>query len=274
MAQQHAVRFACRDCWLVGILHLPEQPSARGVLIVTGGPQYRVGSHRQFVLLARHLAGQGIPVMRFDYRGMGDSEGDMRDFQHVQEDVAAAMGQFFAALPALRQVVIWGLCDGASSAAFYAPQDRRVAGLVLLNPWVRTDQSLARATLRHYYVARIKDGEFWRKLAGGGFSFRRALTSLAQLSTAGSQAAQVESLPDRLYQSLQQFRGQILVILSGADLGAREFMALSKQHAHWRSLLSAPHVRQATVEQANHTFASKSWRDDVAAMCTDWIGAW
>jgi hypothetical protein len=84
----------------------------------------------------------------------------------------------------------------------------------------------------------------------------------------------VESLPDRLYQSLQQFRGQILVILSGADLGAREFMALSKQHAHWRSLLSAPHVRQATVEQANHTFASKSWRDDVAAMCTDWIGAW
>ena len=32
---------------------------ARGVLIVVGGPQYRVGSHRQFALLANHLAGQG-----------------------------------------------------------------------------------------------------------------------------------------------------------------------------------------------------------------------
>ncbi|KAB8057318.1 hydrolase 1, exosortase A system-associated, partial [Janthinobacterium violaceinigrum] len=58
---------------LVGILSLPAAPGPRGVLIVTGGPQYRVGSHRQFVLLARALAAQGVPVLRFDLRGMGDS---------------------------------------------------------------------------------------------------------------------------------------------------------------------------------------------------------
>jgi len=47
-----------------------------GVLIVVGGPQYRVGSHRQFVMLARFLADHGVPCMRFDYRGMGDVSGE------------------------------------------------------------------------------------------------------------------------------------------------------------------------------------------------------
>jgi hypothetical protein len=36
--------------------------------------------------------------------------------------------------------VIWGLCDGASAAMFYAEQDRRVSGLVLLNQ-ARSEQA-------------------------------------------------------------------------------------------------------------------------------------
>ena len=275
MSQQRVLHFLCRDCWLVGILDLPERPAARGVLIVTGGPQYRIGSHRQFVLLARHLAANGIPVLRFDYRGMGDSEGAMRDFDSVHDDLAAAVREFFTALPALKEIVLWGLCDGAAAAAFHAPRDRRITGLVLLNPWVRTSQSLARTTLRHYYAQRLMDRDFWRKLAGGGFGLRRALTGARQLMMAARQpTAQVETLPQRLYQALHEFSGQVLVVLSGADLGAREFQSLSTQHPHWRTLLSAPRVRTTVIPQANHTFSRKAWRDDVAAICTDWVRTW
>lgn len=64
---------------LLGITSLPAStpvPSAStGVVIIVGGPQYRAGSHRQFVLLARALATAGYPVLRFDYSGMGDSDG-------------------------------------------------------------------------------------------------------------------------------------------------------------------------------------------------------
>ncbi|WP_166107221.1 hydrolase 1, exosortase A system-associated [Duganella aceris] len=277
MSQARVLHFRCRDCWLFGILELPDlrAPARRGVLIVTGGPQYRVGSHRQFVLLSRHLAANGNPALRFDYRGMGDSEGEMRDFESVQDDLAAAVHQFFAALPAMREVVLWGLCDGATAAAFHATRDRRITGLVLLNPWVRTDQSLARATLRHYYAQRLKDREFWRKLAGGGFGVRRAFNGVGQLiAAARAPAAQVETLPQRLYQALSDFRGQVLVILSGADIGAREFQALAARHAHWRALMEAPRVRQTVIPQANHTFARKSWRDQVAAICADWVRSW
>ena len=87
---------------MVGILSLPAAPGPRGVLIVTGGPQYRVGSHRQFVLLARALAARGVPVLRFDLRGMGDSEGSARDYRAAAPDIAGALAQFFDAVPALR----------------------------------------------------------------------------------------------------------------------------------------------------------------------------
>lgn len=275
MAHERVLRFLCQGCWLIGILHVPDAPLTRGVLIVTGGPQYRIGSHRQFVLLARHLAAHQIPVMRFDYRGMGDSEGDMRDFESIQDDLEAAIGEFFSTMPAMQEVVLWGLCDGATAAAFYAWSDPRVAGLVLANPWVRTEQGEARTTLRHYYLRRVRDPDFWRKLARGRFGVMPALRSLRQLAIAARQpATQVEALPERLFQSLQRYRGRVLIILSGADLGAREFMALPRQHAHWRALLAGPRVQQAVIEDANHTFARQTWRDEVADLCTRWIRAW
>ena len=74
---------------MLGIVSLStsNQPSATqatasvGVVIVVGGAQYRVGSHRQFVGLARHLAAHGHPVLRFDFPGMGDSPGDWVGFE-------------------------------------------------------------------------------------------------------------------------------------------------------------------------------------------------
>jgi hypothetical protein len=64
---EHAVVFPCEEDALLGIVHAPDQAGTTGVvIIVAGGPQYRVGAHRQFVVLGRELARQGIPVLRFD----------------------------------------------------------------------------------------------------------------------------------------------------------------------------------------------------------------
>ena len=147
--EERALSFSCHDSCLYGILSLPEKIFSRGVLIVVGGPQYRVGSHRQFALLARDLAAHGVPVMRFDYRGMGDSEGEVRSFENIDDDLEVAINKFFKEVPSLKDLVIWGLCDAASAALFYAYQDKRVTGLALLNPWVRTDKGIAKARLKY-----------------------------------------------------------------------------------------------------------------------------
>jgi pimeloyl-ACP methyl ester carboxylesterase len=76
---EQAFSFSVEGDTLLGILHAPaivrSGTTGTGVVIVVGGPQYRGGSHRQFVQLARRLAHEGHAVLRFDVRGMGDSSG-------------------------------------------------------------------------------------------------------------------------------------------------------------------------------------------------------
>ena len=274
--EQRALRFRCHACWLIGIVSVPRQPRPRGVLIVTGGPQYRVGSHRQFILLASHLSAQGIPVMRFDYRGMGDSEGVSRTFESVDDDLQCAMQEFFNAVPELEEVVMWGLCDGATAAAFYAWQDPRVCGLILLNPWVRTEQGVARATLKHYYAARLADADFWRKLLRGAVRPSSVFASLQKLLGAATQRAEQAQaqLPARIFDSLSHFGGRILIVLSGEDLTAREFADLQKSSASWRRLASEARVQQVALAGANHTFSRREWREKVAQLSETWVTSW
>ena len=262
---------------MVGILSLPAAPGPRGILIVTGGPQYRVGSHRQFVLLARALAAQGWPVLRFDLRGMGDSEGSARDYRAAGPDIAGALAQFFDAVPTLREVVLWGLCDGATAAACHAPRDARVYALILLNPWVRSSAGLARATLRHYYLPRLLQGAFWRKLASGGVRTGASLASLRQAAAAtlAQKQTQEDDAPaPALLRALTQFQGKVLLILSGDDLGAREWQTLLHGDGAWRAVAARARWTQAQVAGATPTFASAAWRGEVEQLCARWLQSW
>ena len=298
---EQALGFACGDEALVGILTPAATPARRGVLIVVGGPQYRAGSHRQFTLLARALAAQGIPALRFDYRGMGDAGGALRNFEMVEDDLRAAIDTFLRAQPGMTDVVIWGLCDAASAALFYAHHDRRVAGLVLLNPWARTEDGLARAQLKHYYRERLLQPALWKKILTGQFHLGASLRSFvgvlgaargrkqdaaAATAAAGETAAGpapvyavgappgAPGLHGRMLEGMQRFHGQVLFIFSGADLTAQEFIDMTKASRRWQELLAAPRVQQQTLAAADHTFSRREWRDQVAAWTGEWVRAW
>ena len=288
--EQRALSFTCEGRNLYGILTMPETPATRGVLVVVGGPQYRAGSHRQFTLLANDLANNGTPVMRFDYRGMGDSEGDARTFEEVQDDIRRALDRFFSDVPTMRDVVLWGLCDAASASLFYAHGDPRVRGLVLLNPWVRTTEGMAKAYLRHYYLARLLDRDLWKKILAGQFDFGAAIRSLLGIigkamagrpapAPAENQASEqprptLAPLPDRMYDGLTRFKGNVLLIISGNDLTAKEFLDLVSGSRKWKKALGSSQVQRHDLQEANHTFSRRDWRDQVANWTIDWIRTW
>lgn len=275
-----ALTFGCLRESLVGILSGTTLPAERGVLIVVGGPQYRVGSHRQFALLSRHLAERGVPSFRFDYRGIGDSEGGTRTFEDVGADIRCAIDLFFKSAAGLREIVIWGLCDAASAALFYAHQDARVSGLALLNPWVRTQEGLARAHLRHYYLRRLFQASLWGKMARGEFKVREAAGAFGRLVInalrprspgAGTPARGEAPLPDRMEDGLRKFRGKVLLMLSGNDLTAQEFEGVVAGSRSWQALLEDERVTRHRLAEANHTFARREWRDQVERWTEAWV---
>lgn len=282
------LRFSCGGVSLVGIVHPTIRPAQTGVVIVVGGPQYRVGSHRQFVLLARALAAAGIPVLRFDVRGMGDSGGDFPGFEEIDDDIGAAIDAFSSAVPGLDRVVLWGLCDGASASLFYAHKDPRVGGLVLLNPWIRTETTYARTELKHYYAGKLGDRVFWRRLATGGIAIGPSVRSFWQrvraaalggrsCAAASESAAgpidRTASLPERMVQGLAAFAGPVLLIMSGNDLTAREFDEVSRASRRWTELLSHERIERHDLAAADHTFSRAEWTDAVNEWTIGWIRA-
>lgn len=276
--------FDCEGESLLGIVARPEVPATAGVLLVVGGPQYRVGSHRQFLLLSRHLAARGVACMRFDCRGMGDSTGPMQTFEAAGPDLRAALDTFLTRVPGLRTVVLWGLCDAASAAALYAAADSRVGGLVLLNPWVRTEAGAATTYLRHYYWRRLFERSFWAKVLRGAFSPAASLRSLAHLlrtarrGQSGPEANPAalgggEPLPDRMAAALERFRGPLLLVISARDLTAQEFLDAAKGSARWEKALSRDRVTWKSFPDADHTFSTQAQRDAVARCTLEWVSA-
>lgn len=278
-AVERALIFDCAGEQLVAILSEPAVNRNLGVLVVVGGPQYRVGSHRQFLLLARKLAEEGFPVMRFDYRGMGDSGGAMRSFEDIVPDIAAAIEAFKSVCPSLKKVVLWGLCDAASAALLYwrATRDRRVGGMVLLNPWTRSEESLARTHIKHYYGKRLLERDFWAKLAAGGVDITGALRSFAGTvvtATIGRDSIENDTeagFQDRMALAMGSFAGPIMLVLSGRDLTAKEFIEYADSNPRWRGLIGRANVERRDLPAADHTFSTESWRRDVEALTLDWM---
>lgn len=248
---------------LVGIVH-PGNNSENGVLIAVGGPQYRVGSHRQFLLLARYLAGYGTSVMRFDFAGMGDSTGHHVGFENTFPQIRDAASVFEASCSNVRRLVVWGLCDAASTIAMHAHEDTRVTGMVLVNPWVRSETSLAKTRVKHYYWRRFISADFWRKVVSGKFRLFESLGSLfGNIKSATTSDGDTATLSYRMVRGLQQFDGDVLIILCGADVTALEFEDTATGSPEWADVLAKPNVSVKRIPDANHTFSRATWRDSV-----------
>ena len=269
------VVFKCNGRQLLGILHVPEAAKRLGVVIVVGGPTYRIGSHRQFVLLSRRLAAQGYAGIRFDYRGMGDSEGDERSFQEIQEDIRAAIDCLRAHVPDVQAVVLWGLCDAATAICLSLARLEKVSGVTMLNPWVRSEQTLARSYIRSYYAKRLLSAANWRRLFNARIDLRnsaRDFLAVLRVVFWPSATKRVEvSLAQRLLSGLGGFSGSVLIILSGNDLTAAEFREAMRGSKEWQQITAEETLTLRELQTANHTFSKREWRGRVEEWTIEWL---
>ena len=281
---EQATIFQCNNSQLLGIVHCPEMAIKVGlIIVVAGGPQYRVGVNRQFVMMGRMFAKQNIPVLRFDHRGIGDSGGQYRGFVDMDDDIRSAIDELMTRFPDLDKIILWGECESASAIAFYAHTDPRVSGLIMINPWIRTEQGEAKTYLKHYYLSRLFDKELWHKIFSGKFSITASFKSFLELlfkarnSSNNSKNIQSENqlsqlpLPVRLEKSVDLYNGDIYIITSGRDLIAQEFSDYCKSSDEWQNILNSKRLKIDVIQEADHTFSRIEWRSELFSKMNLWI---
>jgi pimeloyl-ACP methyl ester carboxylesterase len=133
------------------VLHEPAgkaEPRFAAVLLCPG-IKTRVGPHRLYRKLVPPFIERGIPVLRVDFRGLGDSEGEWPDesieqiyrlteLGHCVDDARRAL-DWLESRFGIRQCIVGGLCGGAITALHLATQDRRLAALYAIGLPVRLD---------------------------------------------------------------------------------------------------------------------------------------
>lgn len=137
---------------LFGVLHQPdgERRELAFVFVHPFGEE-KLWSHRVFVSFARQLAATGHPVLRFDWMGSGDSDGDfsVSSVDSILRDIASAV-DLVRGRTGGRSVGLIGLRLGASLAALAAERLSDIGPLVLWAPVVdgaRYMQELLRTNL-------------------------------------------------------------------------------------------------------------------------------
>lgn len=173
------------DSRLCGVLHTPSaavKANATAVIFITAGLIHKTGPFRLYVELGRTLATHGIPSLRFDLSGIGESancESGESAEQSAVTDVRAAMDALGEELGVTR-FVLAGLCSGAEVAHRTAVSDERVQGFIAMDG----------------YIMRTPAYYFWHYLPRV-FSLRKWLDfARSKLSRLGSRGNQGADAPD------------------------------------------------------------------------------
>ncbi|TPG18645.1 hydrolase 1, exosortase A system-associated [Sphingomonas koreensis] len=235
------ITFDCASETLLGTLD--RAAGTTGLLIVSGGNEIRIGAHRGMALLAARLAEQGVPVLRFDRRGVGDSSGENGGYASSGPDIAAAAAALRSAQPQLTQLIGFGNCDAATALALFG-RDARIDRLIVTNPWVieTTDDLPPAAAIRARYAERLRDPREWRRLLSGGVNITKLVRGLQNIAFNGSQRAR--SLADPFFATLPR---STHVILAERDATALAFATEAKRR-DWRGAVDR-------IPTASHSFA-------------------
>ncbi|MCU0729713.1 MAG: hydrolase 1, exosortase A system-associated [Sphingopyxis sp.] len=207
------------------------------LLIVSGGNEIRSGAHRGMAMLAGRVAAAGHPVLRFDRRGIGDSEGSNGGFESSAADITAAVAALRAQCPHVRHITAFGNCDAAAALILHWTPDIGIDALLLSNPWTidlpapdAEDDAPAlppAAAIRARYAAKLRDPREWWRLISGGVSIGKLVRGLRAANRKPAEATPdgAQSLGVRLSHKMAEIDVPITLLIAETDGTAQAFMA-------------------------------------------------
>jgi alpha-beta hydrolase superfamily lysophospholipase len=249
-----------------GVLSEPAEVPAAPVLAVlmNAGALCHTGPNRTWVEVARRWAARGVPTLRVDLEGIGETDGD--DERYLTDgglytprltQQALALLDDLAKQGIAERFVVAGLCSGAYWALHAALGDPRVAGALLVNLFSFYWSAELVAERRTDAALFALRGEGWRRLARGDFNaaqVRRVIESLRPRRMRERKLHPVESAQSgQVDEALDRLRAQgteVLLLLSEAEPLYAQF----ERQGRLEKLDRWPNLTVERYESRDHMF--------------------
>ena len=295
---------------LFGMVHRPAEPRASGtaILLLSPGVKMRVAPHRLYLNMAERFVALGYTVLRFDFHGLGDSEGEAEEEYLADLYGAVQVGRYIndtiAAMDWMQrtygtsQFIVSGLCGGAITGLLTAVKDQRIICLLGLAIPVILDGShidftkyMTDAQLkgtRDGYVRKLGDLGAWRswlRFLTFQSDYRLIFRSLfkplfvrlrgkkqpapAQTKNEGADNTNPYFAP--AFFNMGSTSRHIYLVFAGTDRLLWEFEKkfVERHRAKLESYSSWYDIH--VTKDANHIFSFREWEEDMLDQCCRWL---
>lgn len=295
---------------LFGMLHRPATPHKSGaaIILLSPGVKTRIAPHRLYIAMAERFVSLGYMVLRFDFYGLGDSEGEAQEeyladlYGAIQggryiEDTIAAMDWMQETYGA-SQFIVSGLCGGAITGLFAAARDSRITCLLGLAIPVIVDGSrvdfakyMTDAQLsatRHRYLRKLYHFGAWRswvrfltfqsdyKIIARSL-FKPLLARLQAKRPAPAGSIQNEGQDNTnpyfapAFFNMVSTSRYVYLIFAGMDRLYWEFEKKFVERNRAELELYASWYEIHVTKDANHIFSFREWEEDMLDQCSRWL---
>ncbi|RJE88694.1 alpha/beta fold hydrolase [Paenibacillus sp. 1011MAR3C5] len=226
----------------------------QAIIICHGFIGSRVGVDRLFVKTARALAAQGSFVLRFDYGGCGESNGDYGTlgFDSMVDQTRTAI-DYMAGMDCVdpRRIVLLGHSLGGAVSIMTAVKDKRVKRLVLWSPVAYPFNDIVRIVGRDCYDEAVQAGS----TDHAGYTLQPVFfDSLMQ---------------HQPFQSATRFGGEVLLVHGTSDELIPVDYSFLYQKVFWTR--SEGQCDKEIIFQANHTYSSRSHQEEAIRVTSEWL---
>lgn len=291
---------------LFGTLHRPVRPrrALPAVILLSPGVKMRVGPGRIYTPLTEMLNSLGYIVLRFDFFGLGDSEGELQDVMladvYNNIEVGRYVGDTLSAIQWLRKThavdrfILGGLCGGAITALLAAERDKSVEALLSLGMTVTLASNAAPPakyltrhqldTLRQGYLRRLLQPRSWVRLLTFQSEYSVIWHSLKRMVIKEAPAAApagAEPSPEQrgnanplfpvAFFAFLQRGGRALMLFSEKDRLQAEYNEKFATPYAERLQAYLPQLRHHVVANANHVLSFTEWQQEMVEVSRTWL---
>lgn len=288
---------------LFGTLHSPDEPNPElpAVVLLSPGVKMRVGPGRLYVPLTELLNSLGYTVLRFDFFGLGDSEGELTEtmladvYNNIEvgryvDDTLCAL-EWLAAAHGFKRFMLGGLCGGAITALLAAERDPRVDSLLSLGMNITLSSNtatpakyLTRAQLdsrRQKYFRRLLEPKSWWRFLTFQSEYAVIWRSMKRMFVKEKPATEQPVSEEQRGNANPLFPPAYFAFLSRGGRALMIFSEKDRLHSEYEEKFVAfhreqlepykPQIREHVIPNANHVLTFHEWQREMLEHCRQWL---